>query len=307
MMIRWTARRLALRHFVAAAILGGVGILGCGKQPAADESGQKANLASTPARAVDPGAPSASIPGGASGTPIQRDRLHQAFADAVRTGESPPADEPPPVNQTDTGKSSFKIMRQVSELWDTIRFTTPDGKKIEHTATLETDQGNIRIALFADLAPNHVRNFVALARAGYYDQLVFELVRNETGDQGTLRALEGGSPTGRTDPSNSSIGYWLKPEFQPSNKISHDEGIVGACRHSEEDSAACRFYINLTKAPWLDGNMTVFGKVVQGLDVVRTIYARGAIIEEDQPPAPPLLRPESPVVIKKVTIQTSEK
>ena len=77
----------------------------------------------------------------------------------------------------------------------------------------------------------------------------------------------------------NGIGYWLKPEF---SKEEHEAGSVGACHGEEPDTAACRFYITLSKAPFLDGNFTIFGKVVQGLDVVRTIYSQGVIVEDKE-------------------------
>src|SRR5205807_10337779 len=139
---------------------------------------------------------------------------------------------------------------------------------------LETDLGLIEIELKPDIAPNHVRNFVALARAGYYDGLSFERIyRAESrGDAGaTLEEIEAGCPLGTGDTAGGSIGYWLNPEFAA--KVSHVEGTVGACRGDAEDSAACRFYITLCKAPNLDGDFTVFGQVTAGLDVARKIFA----------------------------------
>src|SRR5262249_22018069 len=94
----------------------------------------------------------------------------------------------------------------------------------------------------------------------------------------------------------------LKPEL--SQQVKHVEGTVGAClmeTDNNEETAAVRFYINLTPAPAMDGNFTVFGKVVHGLDVVRTISeapARSADAGPDQG------RPLHPITIKKVTVRT---
>src|SRR5262249_26680862 len=73
---------------------------------------------------------------------------------------------------------------------------------------------------------------------------------------------------------------------------------------AEADSAACRFYINLTKAPFLDGNYTVFGKVVEGMELVRRIHLQPTIIDDQDVGGSH--RPKDPVVIQKVTIQTRE-
>jgi peptidyl-prolyl cis-trans isomerase B (cyclophilin B) len=299
-MTRTTARGgRSLRHLLAAAIVGGLGLTGCGQKPAGDAGPPSADEAAPAANAAAPDKPSTQ-PGAAA----PRDRWHQAFADAVRTGEDPPAQAPKPADVTDAGLPASKVLDEVARLWDTIRFTSPAGKKVDYAATLETDSGTIRLALFPDVAPNHVRNFVALARAGYYDKLFFDGVRHEEGEGGIFRALEGGSPAPKGEPDNDSIGYWLKPEFNPESPVAHEEGVVGACRRSEDDSAACRFYISLSKAPALDGKMTIFGKVVQGIDVVRTIYSQGAILDEEHDGR---RRPERPVMIRKVTIQTSER
>ena len=74
---------------------------------------------------------------------------------------------------------------------------------------------------------------------------------------------------GTGEPNYGSIGYWLKPEFNP--KATHEPGTVGASHGEEVESAACKFYINLSKAEWMDGSFTLFGKVTKGLDVVRAI------------------------------------
>ena len=115
-----------------------------------------------------------------------------------------------------------------------------------------------------------------------------------------VEVLEGGCPLGTGDSGVGSLGYWLKPEF---SKDEHDVGTVGACHGEEPDTAACRFYITLSKAPFLDGNFTIFGKVTQGLDVARRIFW---LPVRNDPEYPEGDRPVKPVVIRKVTIRTSE-
>jgi cyclophilin family peptidyl-prolyl cis-trans isomerase len=237
-----------------------------------------------------------------------RDPLHQSFAQAVRDANDPPSDATRPPDVTVTNKPTHKLNAEVVRLWDTIRFTTPDGKRIDYTATIETALGKIVIELHSDWAPNHVRNFVALAKAGYYDSLRFDRVYHaETPAAGGEPAtsfddIEAGCPLGTGETASGSIGYWLKPEFKV--EPLHQEGAVGACRSTEADTAACRFYITLCKAPVLDNNYTVFGKVVEGLDVARKISMRPVIIDEQD--VGNSRRPEKPVVIDKVMIQTRE-
>jgi cyclophilin family peptidyl-prolyl cis-trans isomerase len=218
------------------------------------------------------------------------------FAEAV-TEDSPDEQLPPP-DQTFNGLSTGKIRVAVQKAWDGIVFTTPAGKKLAYTAVLDTELGPITIALRPDVAPNHVRNFVALARAGFYNGLVFERVIEQQGDgpDSKLELIEGGCPLGTGEPGIGHLGYWLNPEF--SDTVKHEPGTVGACLNGAEDSAGCRFYMTLSSAPAMDASFTVFGKVTTGLDVVRTIAK--------QPRPDGSTRPNTPVVIRKATIQTQE-
>jgi peptidyl-prolyl cis-trans isomerase B (cyclophilin B) len=256
-----------------------------------------------PAKEPAPAVAGAGGKGAPKGPP---DRLNQPFADAIR--KDPPADWPRLADVTATGKSVGKLYTEVERLWKDIPFATPEGKGLAYSATVETDQGVIEIALRPDVAPNHVRNFVALARAGYYDGLVFgRLVHQESDDKKVqLDLIEGGQPLGSADAGYDSIGYWLKPEFDDEKepRLPHEDGAVGACHGAEDDTAACKFYIIAGQAPpSLNGRYTVFGKVSQGLDVVHKIYARPVIHDEEDGG---YHRPEKPVVIRKVAINTRE-
>lgn len=229
-------------------------------------------------------------------------RLRQSFAEA--TVAEPPADQCPP-DTTMTGKSVGKLYTQVVRLWDEVAFVSAASLPLDYQATLETDMGTIVIALRPELAPNHVRSFVALARAGYYDGLVFERTLHEVLEgqaEARMEVIEAGCPLGTAETGPGSIGYWLKPEVNP--QAVHEEGTVGACRASEEDTTACRFYINLCPAPYLDGNYTVFGKVTQGLDVAHKILSMPVRNDAEFPEGD---RPANPIVIRKLTIQTQER
>src|SRR5262249_28183955 len=122
-----------------------------------------------------------------------------------------------------------------------------------------------------------------------------------------LEQIEAGNPQG-VEKLNGTVGYWLRPEF--GNKLLHEPGTVGACLEGtpdsegrvDPDSAGCRFYVTLTKDQLLDGNCTAFGTVRTGLDVARRIYRQPVVSEDRERDG--LRRPEKPVVIKKVTIQT---
>jgi peptidyl-prolyl cis-trans isomerase B (cyclophilin B) len=286
-----------VRLMIVAVLAAGPGLAGCTKQPEAPRNVEqtKDNGAAAPTNNGNPDEPK------------NDDPLHQPFAKAVRQMDDPPPNVPPPPDQTVTGKSVYKLYQEVVRQWDTIRFVTPDGKKIAYSATIETALGPIDIELRPDLAPNHVRNFVALSRAGYYDGLWFDRIYHDESvedPKDRFDEIEAGCPLGTGEPGYGNIGYWLNPEFQPTEKVTHEEGTVGACHGIDKDTAACRFYITLGKYPSLDGDYTVFGKVTRGLDVARKIYGQPLILSDQD--ANNSRRPEKPVVIRQVTIHTRE-
>lgn len=227
-------------------------------------------------------------------------RLKQTFAQATRS--DPPDGWHRPPDVTLAGKPTGPLYTEVIRQWDMIPFRTPAGRTVQYQAVLETELGSIEIAFRPDLAPNHVRNFVALARAGFFDGLVFQrAVREKVEGHPDVELIEGGCPLGTGEAGHGAIGYWLNQEF---SKEPQDEGTVGACHTADDpDTAACKFYILLNKAAILEGHYTVFGKVVAGLDVARKIHAQPLRTDGEYPE---LDRPVKPVGIRKVTIQTRE-
>jgi peptidyl-prolyl cis-trans isomerase B (cyclophilin B) len=305
MIRRASVRGRAARFLISGAFV--LSLIGCNKTTPGgvtaktDETSPAVSVPSVSATAVSrqPGE-----------TPFPEDARHVPFAKATRGGDDPPAMCNLPPEKTITHKAVGKLYEDVVRLWETIRFVSPAGKPLTYSATVETDQGVIEIALRPDVAPNHVRNFVALAKAGYYDGLHFDRVRHEEpeGQEGgvALDEIEAGCPLGTGEPGFGSIGYWLKPEFDDKDKpkLPHEEGTVGACRGMEADSAACKFYVTLSKAPYLDGNYTAFGKITRGLDVAHRIFQQPGAIYETDPDGS--RRPLQPVVIQKVTIHVQE-
>jgi peptidyl-prolyl cis-trans isomerase B (cyclophilin B) len=234
------------------------------------------------------------------GKPIQAQTVARAnnslsvsFQQAAILDPAPEGELQPP-NFTHTGKSTIKIFESIiNDLWDKTGFVTSEGKRIRYQAVMKTDLGDIHIDLRGDVAPNHVRNFVCLAKAGYYDGMAFYYTLNRKTEDSHVAYIESGCPKGTGEDGFGNIGYWLKPEF--SDKLTHDEGVIGACLRRTPETAACRFYITAASMPQMDGEFTAFGKVSQGLDIVRTINNR-AVQEND--------RPVQPVTIKSVTILT---
>jgi cyclophilin family peptidyl-prolyl cis-trans isomerase len=195
------------------------------------------------------------------------------FEEAVRL--DPPDGENRPPDTTAGRKSTVKLFETIAGsdgkpgLWSQVRLTSADGKRIKPYAVLKTDVGEIKIELFPDAAPNHVRSFICLARAGFFDGLSFHAsIRREGG----FGYLESGCPKGTGELGSGSIGYWLKPEVR--QELTHEAGTVGAWHPENIERAACRFYITLNPNPGMDGAYTIFGKIVQGLEIAHTINQR---------------------------------
>jgi peptidyl-prolyl cis-trans isomerase B (cyclophilin B) len=214
----------------------------------------------------------------------------------------------PPPDRTLAGLSTGKIHDQVVQLWPQIRFVNAAGKPISYVADVEIENyGTIELLMRPDLAPNHVRNFVALATLQYYDGLrIDRLIRQQSDEDpnNKLTLLEAGSPTESAEPEIAHLGYWLKPEFTDAAK--HEPGSVGACLHMSADmmslnpeSAACRFYITLTPAPAMDGNYAVFAKVSRGLELLQQLATKPTRTD----PGPDFGKPTNPIVIRKITVR----
>lgn len=204
--------------------------------------------------------------------------LHQPFDRAVLSGANAPRGVSRPPDKTLTGKSIGKLYSEVERGWDSVRFIDHRGGKLAYTAVIHTDLGEIELELLPDLAPNHVRSFVALAEIGYYDGLCFEGRETVETDNAVIRAIAGGSPRGDGD-DTGGVGYWLPPEILRAEEadrrgVKHRPGMVGMRHGVRHDSAAARFYICLTDAsPW-DGEFTLFAAVKRGLDAAEAIYRR---------------------------------
>ena len=118
--------------------------------------------------------------------------------------------------------------------------------------------GEIRMEFYPADAPKTVENFVTLAKKGFYNGLTFHRVVPDF-------VVQGGCPKGN---GTGGPGYQIKAEF---NKQKHLRGSVAMARSQHPDSAGSQFYITYGATPHLDGNYTVFGKVVSGMEHVDRI------------------------------------
>jgi cyclophilin family peptidyl-prolyl cis-trans isomerase len=158
-------------------------------------------------------------------------------------------------------------------------------------AVVEMENGGafrkITIELYSNVAPEAVRCFKELAREGFYNGTTFHRVN--------ASVIQGGDPLSKdSNPDNDGTGKSDKPNVKAEfSDIQYDTGIVGAARSQDFDSANSQFFITLRRVPDFDEKYTVFGKVIDGMNDVRTI----AGVPRDNE------RPLDDVKIKSVTIQ----
>ncbi|WP_166208951.1 peptidylprolyl isomerase [Cognatiluteimonas telluris] len=122
-------------------------------------------------------------------------------------------------------------------------------------ANFDTDRGPVRVELYPDKAPLTVANFVNLAKRGFYDGLNFHRVIKDF-------MVQGGCPQGT---GTGGPGY--KFEDEANNGVRHERGVLSMANAGPNTNGS-QFFITHVATPWLDGKHTVFGKVVDGLDVV---------------------------------------
>jgi peptidyl-prolyl cis-trans isomerase B (cyclophilin B) len=152
----------------------------------------------------------------------------------------------------------------------------------EYTAELDTSKGPIRLTFLPDVAPGHVKNFLALAQIGFYNGVVFHRII-----KGFM--IQGGCPQGT---GSGGPGYQIKAEF---NKTPHEAGVLSMARTNDPNSAGSQFFICLERTPHLDNQYTAFGKTAdaESLATVKTI---GSVRTGGGD------KPVEPVTIKKVTV-----
>jgi len=132
----------------------------------------------------------------------------------------------------------------------------------EYSATFKTDLGDIMVALHADKAPNTVNNFVFLARQGFYDGVIFHRVI-------TNFMAQGGDPT-RT--GSGGPGYAFADEFHPD--LRHDSPGVLSMANAGPNTNGSQFFLTHVATPHLDDRHSVFGRVIENLDVLMKIPPR---------------------------------
>ncbi len=138
---------------------------------------------------------------------------------------------------------------------------TIDPKK-KYKARLKTGKGDVVVELFADKAPKTVNNFVFLAREGFYDNTTFHRVIKPF-------MIQGGDPTGT---GRGGPGYQFADEFNPG--LRHNGPGILSMANAGPNTNGSQFFITHVATPHLDNHHTVFGRVVEGMDVVNAIPER---------------------------------
>ncbi|MCZ6800408.1 MAG: peptidylprolyl isomerase [Nitrospirae bacterium] len=127
---------------------------------------------------------------------------------------------------------------------------------------LKTKFGEMEIVLFPELAPKHVASFMKLAKSGFFNGTIFHRVipgfMIQGGDPNTK------DPNKRREYGKGGPGYTLPAEF---NRVRHERGILSAARTADPNSAGSQFFLMVNKAPHLDGQYTVFGEVIKGMEI----------------------------------------
>lgn len=171
-------------------------------------------------------------------------------------------------------------------------------EKGDDVAVFETGEGKIVIMFYPEVAPNHVTHFKKLIKSGFYDGTRFH--RNIEGFM-----VQGGDPLSK-DKANAPMwgtgGYEengrevnINQEF---NEVKHERGIVSTARGPSENSASSQFFLMHQDYPSLNGQYTVWGKIVEGIEVVDKIVKTG------DPRDNGATSPDDAVVLKKATIKT---
>jgi peptidyl-prolyl cis-trans isomerase B (cyclophilin B) len=151
-------------------------------------------------------------------------------------------------------------------------------------ARMVTNKGTIRIQLLPDVAPMHVTNFIYLTRLGFYDGLSFHRVI-------TGFMAQGGCPLGN---GTGNPGYGFGGEFDP--VVTHDQPGRLSMANAGPGTDGSQFFLTFAPTPWLDGKHTIFGQIVDGMDVLKSLEAAGS----------PSGQPLEPLRMESVTIENGQ-
>jgi peptidyl-prolyl cis-trans isomerase B (cyclophilin B) len=172
--------------------------------------------------------------------------------------------------------------QQIEEAEKNIDFATK-----EYGVELTTSMGPIRLAFYPDVAPGHVKNFVALSQTGFYNGLTFHRVID-----GFM--IQGGCPLGT---GTGDAGRKVKAEF---NSRPHEDGTLSMARAEDPNSAGSQFFVCIGPQSFLNGKYTVFGKTADA-ESLETVHKIGKVKKGRND------RPVDNVTIEKATVTEKAK
>ncbi|MBN1886853.1 MAG: peptidylprolyl isomerase [Thermoflexales bacterium] len=185
---------------------------------------------------------------------------------AVSEQATPASEQPTPQAVATTAEQAARPLANIPPAQRNNYYTAVPELSIDtgkqYRATLVTDKGDIVIELFADKAPNTVNSFVFLAREGFYDGTTFHRVIPDF-------MAQAGDPSGS---GAGGPGYRFADEFHPDLK--HDGPGVLSMANSGTNTNGSQFFITYEATPHLDGKHSVFGRVLEGMDVLTAITPR---------------------------------
>lgn len=152
----------------------------------------------------------------------------------------------------------------------------------KYFARMVTNKGTIRIKFLPEVAPMHVTSFLYLTRLGFYDGIPFHRVIPRF-------MAQGGCPLGN---GTGGPGYEFGGEFSPA--VKHDKPGLLSMANRGPGTDGSQFFLTFVPTPWLDGKHTIFGEVVEGMDVLKALEAAGT---------EPSGRTKEPLKIEKVTVE----
>jgi len=186
----------------------------------------------------------------------------------------------------------FSVLACKGQENDQVKSQEPQTKNESEemtVAVIKTNMGTIEIELFAEQTPKTVENFVGHADSGYYNGVIFHRVIENF-------MIQGGDPTGTGRGGESIWGKPFADEIVPS--LTFDEPGILAMANAGPNTNGSQFFITVAATSWLDGKHTIFGKVIEGMDVV---YAISKV-----PTSKPGDKPLKDVVMESVTIEQRE-
>lgn len=204
--------------------------------------------------------------------PTDATSTSSAVKDVYETSSTPPVEKGK--DESAAGKSAAQInaesgSKSAAEAPKEPASESKPPKDGDEVAVVETKFGKIVLKFRPDKAPNHVKNFIKLAKEGFYDKTIFH--RCIPGFM-----IQGGDPNTKDPNKTETYGQGgpstnVNAEF---NDIKHKRGILSMARSSDPNSAGSQFFICVAEAPSLDGQYSAFGEVVSGMDVADKIVAQ---------------------------------